>query len=279
MRLCHIENLALLLVLALASTGWAADVSARAHLERGVRLYELQKYAEAIEELNAGYQLEPLPDFLYVLGQSERARGNCKAAVGFFRSFLRQKPAERQAQLAEANIRRCEAQPPPGPTPEAKAMLIIRLAPELSEQAVTKVDGEPVSLTSPLEVPAGTHQVTVVTSGGRTLSETVTLGAGERHEVSLGVAVPALPPPSASSSRAWPWVLGSSLAVGVAGAVLVGLSHGRYGELQQTCAPLCPAGAAGPYPTLNPSGVVLLGVGAAGLVTSFVLWLWPRLSP
>ena len=45
---------------------------ARVHLERGLKLYDKQRYDEAIVELRAGLAVDPQPDLLYALGQAER---------------------------------------------------------------------------------------------------------------------------------------------------------------------------------------------------------------
>jgi tetratricopeptide (TPR) repeat protein len=86
---------------------------AQDHLERGLRLYDLQQYDEAIAEFRAGYAIDANPRFLYALGQALRKKGDCPAAIESYRAYLRTAPAERQAQAAEEQIARCEAATPP----------------------------------------------------------------------------------------------------------------------------------------------------------------------
>jgi tetratricopeptide (TPR) repeat protein len=96
---------ALLTVVALTSV-------AQEHLHRGLRFYDTQRYDEAIAEFRDGYALDPDPQFLYALGQAERKKGDCPAAVEAYRAYRRQAPAERQARAAEEQIARCLAASP-----------------------------------------------------------------------------------------------------------------------------------------------------------------------
>jgi tetratricopeptide (TPR) repeat protein len=99
--------------------------TARAHLERGLRHYNVQQYAEAIAEFKSGYLADPVPELLYALAQAERLRGNCKDAILAYESFLRTQPDERRATPARKNLERCRAavraQPvTSGPTPASQ---------------------------------------------------------------------------------------------------------------------------------------------------------------
>jgi hypothetical protein len=98
-------------------------------MEKGLRLYDVQSYAEAIEEFKAGYAVDPAPDFLYAMAQAQRLSGDCFHAVLTYQSFLRTHPAERRAAPARQNIERCAsnageatpAAPPPPVEPRASA--------------------------------------------------------------------------------------------------------------------------------------------------------------
>jgi tetratricopeptide (TPR) repeat protein len=80
---------------------------AKAHLEKGLRAYDVQSYAEAIDEFRAGYQIDARPELLYALGQAERLSGDCKGAMEAYRSFLRTNPSSRQEASAKKNLQRC----------------------------------------------------------------------------------------------------------------------------------------------------------------------------
>lgn len=62
---------------------------ARAHLERGEALYELQRWDEAIAELEKGALLEPdLPMWFLSLGQAHRQAGHYERARWHYERFL-----------------------------------------------------------------------------------------------------------------------------------------------------------------------------------------------
>jgi tetratricopeptide (TPR) repeat protein len=92
--------------------------SARALETRGLRAYDVQRYDEASGHFRAAYQIDPRPELLYALGQSERMAAHYQRAIEAYRAFLRTNPAPAQAGPARKNIARCEqalaaAQPPP----------------------------------------------------------------------------------------------------------------------------------------------------------------------
>ena len=92
-------------------------------LQRGLRSYAVGRYDEAIAAFQRGYELEPRPDFLYALGQAQRMKGDCHAAVASYRAYLRTSPPERSAAPARQNLERCEHElanaPPPTSPPVA----------------------------------------------------------------------------------------------------------------------------------------------------------------
>jgi hypothetical protein len=63
---------------------------------------------------------------LYALGQAQRMKGDCRAAVASYRAYLRTSPPERAAAPARQNLERCErelAAPPPPTTPPPPAVV------------------------------------------------------------------------------------------------------------------------------------------------------------
>jgi tetratricopeptide (TPR) repeat protein len=99
------------------------DPLAKEHLDRGLHLYDAQKYAEAIAEFQAGYEIDPQPDFLYAMGQAERLNGDCRRAVAAFEAFLRSGPNSKQEASAKEKLAWCKEElrrhpgTPPTPTP------------------------------------------------------------------------------------------------------------------------------------------------------------------
>jgi tetratricopeptide (TPR) repeat protein len=94
---------------------------ARVHFDRGLEHYRAGRFAEALRELRRAYDLDPRPEALYSLGQAARELGDCEAATGYFRAFLRTSPPPRQVEATRVQIARCERerihaaerQPPP----------------------------------------------------------------------------------------------------------------------------------------------------------------------
>jgi tetratricopeptide (TPR) repeat protein len=113
-------------VLALAGQARADDGAmkpeARAHLDKGLALYEAKDYTGAIRELAAGHAIDPKPAFLYARAQAERLSGNCEAAVVHYDEFLATGPEPEREAAARANLARCKdelAAQAPAPTPTA----------------------------------------------------------------------------------------------------------------------------------------------------------------
>ncbi len=101
----------------------AADPSAEAreHYNRGRKLYDLNRYDEAIKEFEAGYELKDDPVFLYNIAQSYRLAGRYSEALRFYRNFLRNAPRSPKRAEVEQKIADMEKlsseQVSPAPTP------------------------------------------------------------------------------------------------------------------------------------------------------------------
>jgi tetratricopeptide (TPR) repeat protein len=102
---------------------------AKAALARGIALYNLQKYPEAIEQFEAGYQREPLPEFLFALGQAERLGGECARAIKSYQAFLRSRPNARQQEATLEHIHACEAAPSAPHEPSSAATAAVSATP------------------------------------------------------------------------------------------------------------------------------------------------------
>ena len=79
----------------------AADrAAARGHARQGLKLYELGKYAEAVDELELAYERKPVPALLFNIAQCHRQLGHAEEAARLYRAFLRSDPPARQAAQA-----------------------------------------------------------------------------------------------------------------------------------------------------------------------------------
>jgi hypothetical protein len=97
------------------------------HFARGNELYGAGRYADAIQELEAGYAQDPRPEFLYALGQAERKLGNCGAALARYQAYLDTNPAPQRRDATQMQIDRCREEmgaAAPAPAPVAPAPVV-----------------------------------------------------------------------------------------------------------------------------------------------------------
>src|SRR5215831_15545992 len=90
---------------------------ARAHLERGLKLYAEGDYLGASREFQLGHVIDPRPEFLFAAGQAERKAGDCKKATEFYHQYLKTGPPSKDAvavgQLLDECAKRLRAAPAP----------------------------------------------------------------------------------------------------------------------------------------------------------------------
>jgi hypothetical protein len=113
MRRCRASALSCVAVLAVQLATAHADPrpmkpDAKQELDHGIASMEKRDYVAAIASFDVGYALDPHPDFLYVKAQAQRMGGDCRAALGTYKAFLATNPPRREADRANANIKKCE---------------------------------------------------------------------------------------------------------------------------------------------------------------------------
>jgi len=69
-----------------------AERAAKRHYDRGRKLFNLQKFDEALDEFQKAYDAQPIPDFLFNIGQCQRNLGDHEAAIFSFKKFLKLDP-------------------------------------------------------------------------------------------------------------------------------------------------------------------------------------------
>ena len=69
-----------------------AERASRAHFRRGETHFAMGRFAQALKEYQAAYELKPLPGFLFNIGQCHRNLGELEEAVFSFKRYLRLKP-------------------------------------------------------------------------------------------------------------------------------------------------------------------------------------------
>ena len=69
-----------------------AERAAKRHYERGQKLFNLQRFEEALEQYEKAFDAKPIPDFLFNIGQCQRNLGDYEAAIFSFKRFLKLDP-------------------------------------------------------------------------------------------------------------------------------------------------------------------------------------------
>jgi hypothetical protein len=118
MRILLPRILLVAVALAVSAPAYAAPpaedanaAQARLHYQKAASLYELGRYAEAIPEYEAAFQLKNDPAFLYNLAQCHRLAGNPEQALHFYRRYLVKDPKDTKPALradAESRITQLE---------------------------------------------------------------------------------------------------------------------------------------------------------------------------
>ena len=248
---------AIVFAVLLAAAGRAeAQPTADAHARRGVALYNLGKYEEAIGEFEQAYTLVQSDALLFNLAQAHRQLDQCQQALQYYKRFMAGSPAPALAAQVEALLPKLEAacrtklEQPTGPTP----------APEPPAVAVAE---EPAALE---EVVVEAPQPRVRVDGALTAGTVISNKTAPTTGIAAGVATPL------------PWWPSSEIGVAV-GAAKLWRSEGERGATltdvaaivrftsQQPWARLSIGGALGAahVSSLDTSSGVIPGVRRTGL--------------
>lgn len=92
------------------------DPAALRHFTTGSEAWLAKDYPTAQRELEAAFEIEPVPELLYSLGQLARLQGDCAGARARFFAYLETGPAPAAAEDTRINIERCEPEVPELPT-------------------------------------------------------------------------------------------------------------------------------------------------------------------
>lgn len=85
------------------------EADAKPHVEAAQRFYAAGKTAEALDELNIAYTINPTPTLLYAIAQAHVVLDQCDEAIKFYEQFLATHPKPGPAKLAHEAIDHCIA--------------------------------------------------------------------------------------------------------------------------------------------------------------------------
>ena len=108
-----------LLLFAFSRPAFAEDPSERAakrHYDRGQKLYNLQKFEEALEQYQKAFDAQPLPGFLFNIAQCQRNLGDYEAAIFSFKRYLKLDPETEKREQVEELIEDLETKKAEGDT-------------------------------------------------------------------------------------------------------------------------------------------------------------------
>jgi len=101
-------SLAAVPVVPVAYADGAATRAAKRHYERGQKLFALQKFEAALEQFQKAFDADPIPDFLFNIGQCHRNLGDYEAAIFSFKRYLKLDPETANREQVEELIAKLE---------------------------------------------------------------------------------------------------------------------------------------------------------------------------
>jgi hypothetical protein len=276
---------------------WAAEPTeaqlevARERFRDGLALEEAGDFAAARATFDEVRATKITPQVLYHLAYCDEQLGALVAAIDGYGEAI--ELAERVGESAAAVVE--EAQPRLAALERRVPRLRVRVEGDLAPGDAVTIDGAPVERWSEdVRVDPGRRRVAVVRDGAPLAEVTVEARPGERATARLtlpareppAVAPPSRPPPPVQPPGEGPpaaalVVGGVGLASAAIGGVTLALQQVAIDDVRSTCAD--PGAGTGCDPrarareddarVLGVTSGVLLGVGAACVVTGIVLWV------
>ncbi len=152
------------------------------HFKTGVKLFDEEKYSEALAEFEQAYALKPHPLVLYNLATAHRALSQYDQAVDFYNRFL----SEGADAVDKKRLKRAKK--------ELKQLLalVARLTVTTAPDGATvSIDGREIG-TSPLDealvVGPGDHVVSAALEGHQPAERTLRVASGDALDVALTLA-------------------------------------------------------------------------------------------
>ncbi len=192
-----ITAIAIALLLPAAAAAGQAEPSqtavAKARFKKGTELYKQARYREAIAEFEAAYKARPHGVLHYNIAQCHEKLGDIPAALRSYHEYLREVPKADDREVVLKAMSNLEARL----AATGVQQLLVYSDPAESE---VWVDGQSRGRTPFSTVlPHGTHTVSLVKTGYKTVTREVVLAPDRSLELSLtlqkGASVVPLPPP------------------------------------------------------------------------------------
>lgn len=114
-----------------------ATAEARAHYKEGLALFNEGRFVAARAAFEAGYQLQPLPLFLFNAAQAARRADDAAGALALYRKFVAADPQSAERAEAEQHIAELSAKLPPPAADEPQAAPTPASAPPAAAPTVT----------------------------------------------------------------------------------------------------------------------------------------------
>jgi hypothetical protein len=278
------------------------DADAKVLYKEGVLHFEAGRFEEASKAFRAAYDAKPSWKLQYNIGQSEAAARRYGQALDAFEKYLAgggdEIPAKRREEVL-SEVQRLRLM----------VGVVEVKAPAGSELVVDGFSLGKTPFPGPMRVAVGGHVAVVMYDGKELLRQQINVAGGMTTSLDAGeTPAPAeakvAPPPTSEAGateasvkpvpkpdtaptkeddtgkkggRVWTWVmLGAGAAIVAGGAITGGISMGKEKDLEADCKDKqCPEGREGDADTIrtmNLTADILYGVGAAAIVTGFVLF-------
>jgi len=141
------------LLLSFAARADERSELAKQHYEEGMAKYHLEKWDQAIDLFEKGFEAKPVPEFLFNIAQAHRFAGRPERAIHFYRKFLQLAPKSPLRAEIEQNIGKLKVElekQTSAPKPEPKPLP--RPEPKLPPMPLPTPEVKPEPLTAPVAV-------------------------------------------------------------------------------------------------------------------------------
>jgi tetratricopeptide (TPR) repeat protein len=194
-----------------------ARAQAKAHFKQGAAHYAAGRYDQALAEYQTAYELLPLPDILFNIGQVWRMKGDSARAIEYYNRYLAVEPKGRASDDARAHVtalRRMLEEERAAAGEERAARAEKQLAAERAARAAE-------------EAKAAQERAAAEARAAEQRRAEEKLAAERAAAERLALAARATPPRPPLYKRWWLWTAVGVVAVGVGVGLGVGLGTNR----------------------------------------------------